>query len=60
MCSSPSAQWGLSSTGREFVTDFLLRARSFGGLCVDIEYGYATGNDSYKAQSVRASVRMPF
>ena len=58
---SVSSSFGIPVNVRRTITTTLgLRARSFGGLCVDIEYGFATGNDSYKAQSVRAALRIPF
>ena len=37
-----------------------LRARSPGGLGVEIEYSVSSGSDSYKSQTIRGAVRMPF
>jgi hypothetical protein len=37
-----------------------LRARSPGGLSFELEYGLPTCTGSYKAQTIRAAVRMPF
>ncbi|MEP7032226.1 MAG: autotransporter outer membrane beta-barrel domain-containing protein, partial [Pseudolabrys sp.] len=37
-----------------------LRARSVGGLGVEIEYSYAAGSDSYQSQTIRGAMRVPF
>jgi uncharacterized protein YhjY with autotransporter beta-barrel domain len=37
-----------------------LRARSPGGLALELEYAYSTGNNGYSAQSLRGAVRLPF
>ncbi|MBV9558747.1 MAG: putative Ig domain-containing protein [Pseudolabrys sp.] len=37
-----------------------LRFRATGGMTVDLEYGFAFGTDSYKAQSIKAALRVPF
>ena len=37
-----------------------LRARSTGGLGVEIEYAASIGSDSYRSQSIRGAMRVPF
>ncbi|MGI8525259.1 MAG: putative Ig domain-containing protein [Pseudolabrys sp.] len=39
---------------------FGYRLRTLGGLAVELEYAIAAGTGSYRAQSIRAALRMPF
>ncbi len=56
-----SSAFGLPSTIRTMTTTALgLRFRAIGGMTFDLEYGFAFGTDAYKAQSIRAALRVPF
>lgn len=50
----PSAVNGMTTGAIGF------RARTPGGLSFELEYGFSTGTNSYKAQTIRAVARVPF
>ncbi|MBV8792237.1 MAG: autotransporter outer membrane beta-barrel domain-containing protein, partial [Pseudolabrys sp.] len=53
--------FGQPSTVKNMTTVALgLNARAFGGMMVALEYGFMFGSDAYKAQSIRAALRVPF
>jgi hypothetical protein len=56
-----SSAFGQLAAARSMTTAALgFRVLTPGGLSVELEYGISAGSDSYKAQTIRGSLRMPF